>query len=315
MQRVQRFSLVVMLVAGLSSWQMPQTSAQGQRGSSQGTEPETIKLTTKDGVLLKASYYASSMGKKAVPIVMLHDFKERRSVFNGLAQALQSPPNGDRPSHAVILVDLRGHGDSTTIQRRNGQTVEIDTTRFGKQDFRNMVLYDMEAVRKFLVKKNDAGELNLNKLCVLGSGMGANVATAWAAVDWSAPKLATRKQGQDVKGLILSSPDWGYRGLPLLKPLRQQGVRQDISMMIIYGKQDRKAKKSVTTINKNIEKFHPEPPPEEGPEAKDLVVIGLPTSLQGTRLLTDPNFGMLSGLEFFLDARLSQQDYDWIQRR
>ncbi|MEM8945157.1 MAG: alpha/beta fold hydrolase [Planctomycetota bacterium] len=289
--------------------------AQGNRASSRKDAAETVKLPTKDGVMLKASYYPSSMGKDAVPIVLLHDYKESRAIFNGLARALQSPPNGQASSYAVLTVDLRGHGESTVAQTRNGQTVELEAARFGKQDFRSMVLYDMEAVRKFLVKQNDASRLNLNKLCLIGSGMGANVATSWAAVDWSAPQLASRKQGQDVKGLVLVSPDWSFRGLPLLKPLRQPGVRQAVSMMIVYGKEDNKATKSAMTVNKNLEKFHPDPPPELGPEAKELIVIGRPTSLQGSRLLTDPSFRLLPDVEFFLDARLVQQDYEWIQRR
>ena len=44
---------------------------------------------------------------------MLHDFKESRTVFNGLAAALQAPADQDRDSRAVITVDLRGHGEST----------------------------------------------------------------------------------------------------------------------------------------------------------------------------------------------------------
>ncbi len=302
------------LVLGLMSWGCWHVSpAMAQRQSS--ATSDTMKLTTKDGVRLKVSYYPSSLGKEAVPVVMLHDFKESRAVFNGLAQVLQNPLDGQRPSHAVITVDLRGHGESTSMRGSNGQTRELEAARLGKNDFRNMVLYDMEAVRKFLVKKNDAGELNLNKLCLLGSGMGGNVATAWAAVDWNSPKLANRKQGQDVKGLILASPDWGYRGLPMLKPLRNPGVRKEVSVLIIYGKQDRKSTKSAETVHKNLKKFHRDPPPEQRHEKQDLFLVGLPTSLKGTRLLVDPNFGMLPVMEEFLDARLSQQDFEWVQRR
>jgi len=307
-----RRNLMGWLLLGLMScWQVSPAMAQQRRSP----DSDAVTLTTRDGVRLKASFYPSGLGKEAVPIVMLHDFKESRAVFNGLAQALQSPAGGQRPSHAVLTVDLRGHGESTSITGRNGETRKLEAARLGKQDFRNMVLYDMEAVRRFLVKKNDAGKLNLNKLCLLGSGMGANVATTWAAVDWSSPKLASRKQGQDVKGLILASPDWGFRGLPMLRPIKQRDVRQEISMLILYGKQDRKAAKSAETVYKNLERYHPDPPPEEGPESKDLVMIARPTSLQGTRLLTDPNFGVLPNLEFFLDARLSQQEFEWIQRR
>jgi predicted esterase len=307
----KRSGWLVVMFMGWLCWQVSPSEAQRRRSAA----GENLSLTTKDGVQLKATYYASDLGKEAVPVVMLHDFKESRTVFNGLAQALQSPPEGEGPSHAIITVDLRGHGESTSQQNASGQTRELESARLGKQDFRNMVLYDMEAVRKFLVQKNDAGELNLNKLCLLGSGMGANVATSWAAVDWSAPQLANRKQGQDVKGLILTSPDWNYSGLPLLRPLKHPGVREKISILLIYGKQDRKAAKSAETVHKNLERYHPDPPPGQGPEKKDLVLIDRPTSLQGTRLLTDPNFGMLPDVAFFLDARLSQQDYPWIQRR
>jgi len=310
---LRRNSIVWLILVLLNSscWQVAPAAAQRQDSKSY----EKITLKTKDGVRLKVSYYPSSLGKEAVPIVLLHDYKESRTVFNSLARTLQSPSESDRPSHAVIAVDLRGHGESTSMEGPNGQTRKLEAARFGKQDFRNMVLFDMEAVRRFLVKKNDAGDLNLNKLCLLGSGMGANVATSWAAVDWSTPKLASRKQGQDVKGLILASPDWGYRGLPMLRPIRNVDVRQKISMLIIYGKQDRKAAKSAETVHKNLERYHPKLLPEEGPEKKDLVLIARPTSLQGTRLLIDPNFNVLPTLEFFLDARLSQQDYEWIRRR
>ncbi len=311
MRRTDRIGWLGLLLMTWSCWQVSPSMAQRRTAEAN----ETVKLKTRDGVQLKATYYRSDLGKDAVPIVMLHDFKESRTVFNGLARVLQSPPGGERPSHAILTVDLRGHGESTSVQGPNGQARELKAAKLGKRDFRDMVLYDMEAVRKFLVKKNDAGELNLNKLCLLGSGMGGNVATAWAAVDWSTPKLANRKQGQDVKGLILASPDWGFRGLPMLKPLRHRDVREQISMLIIYGKQDRKSAKSAETVHKNLEKFHPEPPPERRREEKDLFLVGLPTSLKGTRLLADPTFRMLPMVEQFLDSRLSQQDYEWVRRR
>ncbi len=311
MRRTKCIGWLVLALMGWSCWQVSSSSA--QRRSSEASE--TITLTTKDGVRLKASYYASSLGKDAVPIVMLHDLKESRAVFNGLARVLQSPPSGERPSHAILTVDLRGHGESTSMQGPNGKTRELEAAKLGKQDFRNMVHYDMEAVRKFLVKKNDLGELNLNKLCLLGSGMGANVSTAWAAVDWSTPKLSSRKQGQDVKALVLISPDWGFRGLPMLKPVKHRDVRERISMLIIYGKQDRKSAKSAETVHKNLKRYHPEPPPEQRREKKDLFLVGLRTSLKGTRLIADPTFNMLPTLEEFLDARLSKQEFDWVQRR
>lgn len=312
MLRVKRIYWLVLILMSWCGWQA--TAAHAQNRLAERSTSEVLTLKTKDGVRLKVTYYPSQLGKKAVPVVMLHDFKENRAVFNKLALALQNPPQG-KPSHAVLTVDLRGHGESTKMIAPNGKTRELEAARLGKNDFLNMVEYDMEAVRKFLVTKNDAGELNLNKLCILGSGMGANVATWAAAKDWSTPKLASRKQGQDVKCLILASPEWSFRGLPMLKAIKQPGVQKEISMLIVYGKEDRKAAKSAKNIHKNLKRYHPDPEPGAGREEQSLVLVERPTSLNGTRLLTNRDFGMLPVIDFFLEARLSDQEFEWVKRR
>ncbi len=283
--------------------------------SAQVQKPKKINLTTKDGVEISATYYPSSLGEQAVPIVLLHDLKESQARFEALAKALQNPPDPEIASKAVLTVDLRGHGRSLVQHGRGGQSRKLDAARFGQVDFRNMVSQDMEAVRKFLVTENDARRLNLNKLCLLGVGMGANVATTWAAVDWSAPPLAIRKQGQDVKGLVLISPEWKHRGLPLLGPLQQPGVQKRISVMIAYGEKDPKAKKSAQTVYKNLKKYRPDPPRDEVREKKNLFIFPLPVRLQGTKLLTVQDFKMQQRLEIFIERRLSNKEFPWIRRR
>src|SRR5690606_8877489 len=171
-------------------------------------------------------------GRQAVPVVMLHDYNETRAVFDPLARALQNPPQPENPavpqieSRAVLTVDLRGHGGSKTALNANGSTVELESNRFQQADFLAMVDLDMEAVRSFLVEENDAGKLNLNSLGLVGSGMGANVAILWAAKDWAAPPLPVRKQGQDVKALVLLSPRWNFNGLLLRDPMRFPPVQR-----------------------------------------------------------------------------------------
>ena len=104
-----------------------------------------------------------------------------------------------------------------------------------------MAAFDMEAVRGFLVGKNDAGELNLNKLCLVGSGMGANVAANWALQDWTAPPLAIGKQGQDVKALVLISPRWSYSGLSFQGPMQFRPLKENVAWQLIYGVEDTKS--------------------------------------------------------------------------
>ena len=179
-----------------------------------------------------------------------------------------------------------------------------------------MVLIDMEAVRKFLVEKNDQQELNLNKLCLIGTGMGANVATIWAAVDWDAPPLAQRKQGQDVKALVLVSPIWRQKGLSLVRALKQPDVIEKLSIMIVYGSEDSQAQRDAQTVFKNFERYHPEPPIDRVRELKDLFVYPLPTTLQGSKLLVDPRFKMLARIDDFLKTRFTdQKEFKWVSRR
>ena len=118
-----------------------------------------------------------------------------------------------------------------------------------------MAALDMEAVRKFLVDKNDAGELNLNKLCLVGSGMGASVAANWAVQDWSAPPLAVGKQGQDVKALVLISPRWSFNGLSMQVPMKFAPLKMNAAWMLVCGSQDPKVKADLPASKSNSNDF------------------------------------------------------------
>lgn len=299
------------LVLLTAAWSLGQTSTRTQRAA----PPEEINSVTKDGVKLAMTYYRSTAGNEAVPIVMLHDYKEVRTVWDGLARALQSPTNPRLKSHAVLTVDLRGHGGSTMAVDGTGGFVEIDPSRLRPGDYRDMVDFDMEEVRSFLVERNDLQELNLNKLCLVGAGMGANVAMIWAAKDWDMPPLASRKQGQDVKALVLASPDWKQKGLPLVAALKHPAVQRQLSIMLVYGSEDSKSKESAETVYKNLKRFHPDPPIGRVRELKDLFDYPLPTTLQGSKLLVDQQFQMLEHLDNFLQARLVEQPFVWVQRK
>ncbi len=307
-----------MVLGILCGYAYSDSIALAQPYGSRANQPQEISLNTKDGVTLKATYYPSNLGQEAVPIVMLHDHEESRAVFDSLARELQNPSQEGYSSYAVLTVDLRGHGESTRMTTPNGQTRTLEADRLKKADFSNMVYRDMEAVRKFLLKENDAGKLNLNKLCLIGSGMGANVAAAYAAYDWDVPQLAQRKQGQDVKALILASPKWSAYGLAMREPLRQADVREKLSIMLVVGSQAARAEKDANRVYKLLLKYHDDPNkirPDQRQEKQDLFLISLPTRLQGTKLLTDPNFNMLNLIHTFLDARLMSQSFEWIPRK
>lgn len=284
--------------------------------------PLDYSLTTKDGVQLKITYFPSTAGPQAVPVIMLHDFNETRAVYTPLATMLQVPPpelaatlppGAPMQGRAVVTVDLRGHGESKAAFDGENM-VELDASHFRLEDFEDMVLYDMEAVRSFLVDQNDQGKLNLNKLCIVGAGMGANVALAFAARDWSIPSLAARKQGQDVKALVLLSPRKNYKGLSSIEPLKFPPVQQRLAIYLAYGSADPKVTQDCKGIAKIFERYHPEPTAEQAANLKDYFVFAPTTPRQGTELLTVEEFGQAPRIAGFIEMRLGRKDYPHFNR-
>jgi len=258
----------------------------------EGPPPEPVNFAAADGVQLKGTYFpggatTAAQAKQTTPVVLLHDYKSNRAVFNPLIAQLQAPLEGgaDHPYFAVISVDLRAHGESVKQLLPTGVPVDLDAAKLSKEGLEAMAVIDMEAVRSFLVEKNDAGQLNINKLCLVGSGMGANVAANWALVDWTAPPLAVGKQGQDVKAIALISPMWSYRGLSMQDPMRFGPLKKNVAWLLICGGQDQKIKADFDRIQKQLERVHPVIGNKPGGQRQGLAVNLLPTSLQGDSLL------------------------------
>jgi pimeloyl-ACP methyl ester carboxylesterase len=284
--------------------------------------PEVVSLRTRDGVQLEISYYPSTrpkgslQAKQVAPVVLLHDYKETRNVFASLAGRLQAPGENEpnRPSFAVVTVDLRGHGDSAKQLRPDGSQVDLDAARLNKNGLLAMASLDMEAVRGFLVVKNDAGELNLNKLCLLGAGMGANVATNWAAQDWAAPPLAIGKQGQDVKALVLVSPRWSFKGLSVQEPLQFPLLKRSVAWMLIYGKEDTRVRADINRIERQLEPIHrPANDAARGLPPR-FVVIDWQSKLQGTTLLSQVGAPIEDQVIRFLVENGALPDQPWLSR-
>jgi pimeloyl-ACP methyl ester carboxylesterase len=249
--------------------------------------------------------------------VLLHDYKDTRATFAPLAERLQAPGDEEpsRPSFAVVTLDLRGHGESTVQLLPNGQQVELNAARIDKNSLFAMAAYDMEALRAYLVAKNDAGELNLNKLSLVGAGMGASVAANWALQDWSAPPLAVGKQGQDVKALSLISPRWSYRGLSMRAPMRSRPLAQAARWQLIYGKEEPEAAADARRIENQLERFHPAPAGGAAAQPRGLVVIPWESKLQGGTLLTRVGAPIEQQIVKFLVENVASKELPWSSRR
>ncbi len=237
-----------------------------------------------------------------MPVILLHGAKGSRSEFNALALKLQQAGCG------VIAPDLRGHGDSTT-----GSGAER-TTEPKPADLAAMVAEDVEAVKNYLIGRNNEGELNIEKLCLVGVDMGSVVALNFAARDWSWPTLATGKQGQDVKGLVLVSPEWTYRGLRINDAVAHPLVRTEISVLIIAGKGSSKDVREARRLYSALERYHPAPPPGET-DKKMLWLRTPPTTLQGMTLVNEKRMLVDQMVEKFIELRLVDANIPWQERR
>jgi pimeloyl-ACP methyl ester carboxylesterase len=294
-------------------------------GRSALSAPAASSVVTKDGVELHLTYFPSTArpgtpeAKQVAPVILLHDHKETRAIYHALAQQLSSgvePGEGRkrRPSFAVVVADLRGHGESTAQVLPDGSQIDLDAARLTKPALQAMAAFDMEAVRSFLIEKNDAGELNLNKLCILGAGMSANVAVNWALQDWTAPPLAIGKQGQDVKALVLISPRWTYNGLSFQGPLRFRPLKENVAWMLMYGGQDPKVKADVERIRKQLARFHPEASDPATQATSSLQVVEWPSKLQGSTLVTKLGSQVDPKIVEFLITQVAKRQQPWTSR-
>ncbi|MGD9721673.1 MAG: alpha/beta hydrolase [Pirellulales bacterium] len=265
--------------------------------------PEDVTLRTPDGTAIVATYYPSKLGKDAVAVLLLHASKGARGDYSKLALRLQAL------GHAVIAPDLRGHGDSE-IKRAGPRTGGVRAT-----DLPEMIRQDLEAVKSFLVQRNNAGELNIEKLCLVGAEMGSVVAINFAARDWSWPPLATGKQGQDVKALVLISPEWSHHGLRINEAVAHSDVRSELSVLIIVGERGGKDLREAKRLYSALEKFHPRPPAEEVAAKQTLWLRTVPTTLQGRELLKDDSMGVNEMIEKFIDLRLVKVAMPWRERQ
>lgn len=206
--------------------------------------PEELTLETSDGLELHAWYYPPQLEEKATPnatVILLHDLEGSHRSIEPLALALQAAGCG------VVAPDLRGHGESIA---RGGDKLDVRilkkgdfelmaATRGGQIREQSAIHGDVETVRNWIRRKADAGELDMQRLFVVGSGLGAAAAAAWAAEDANWPDGTKGPQGRQVRGVVLVSPAWTTRGFSISGPLAHPLLKQGIPLLVIAGRNDR----------------------------------------------------------------------------
>lgn len=296
----------------------PKAPGAGQRSKSEkeiDLRPVEVggnDLMTQDGVQLRATFYPGPRAKQSVPVILLHSYKGDRKEFNTLAPVLQ------QQGCAVLVPDLRGHGESTST--RGGIT--LDATRMPVEQFEAMVYKDMPTLKRFLTQKNDDGELNLSKLCLVGSEFGALVAVNFTRYDWTPLSYGDRPP-MDVRALVLISPPRTQFGLQLQQPLTLNAnpeMVKSLSILLLVGKEKGSGRMAdeVGRLYKTLKKHHPDPPEEEKAEKTTLFYGEMPTKLQGAKMLGVKALKVETLIANFVELRLGKQtspEFNWRERK
>ncbi len=245
--RMMLASTLCLLLAGLS----PNLQAQEEK-SEEDLKPRAEAITTKDGIELSATYWPSGLKQDASVVVFLHGLNGNQLDWGTLPKKLQDA------GFAVLTVDLRGHGQSKGTTP-SGEAVETKTKTKAKpskssvdagslkaRDYAAMVALDMEAVKAFIYAEHQQHKLNMNKMAIVGAGLGATVAVNFAAVDWlkkphsDGPVGGQTPRGQDVRALVLLTPDPDITGLHLTDAVKTLRLPEfQVAMLFGIGKKDK----------------------------------------------------------------------------
>jgi len=296
-------------------------SAPSKPAESQAQRVEEVTIPTGDNVQISATYYHGAKGEESIPLILLHGFgaKHNRTDFTkDFAPLLQSK------GFAVIVPDLRGHGESTRLKTVRGKDETLDAATFAPPQFGRMVTQDLTAVKDFLWARNNAHELNIDKLCVIGAEMGASLAVDFALYDSAGyeqgrPNYGSLKLGRFVKALVLLSPEASFKGISIPHAVQDPAVWNDISVLILVGQADEKTYKEAQRVNSVFERNRPKPDREKQADQRTLFFTQLETKLQGASLLADKNLEVPDIIMAFLNLRMVKADaaktWSWKERK
>jgi len=279
-----------------------------------GKEDHTLS-SVRDSWPIHVTYYPSRLKENGAVVVLLHMKGGSRLVWTrkgGLAEALQ------KQGFAVLAADLRKHGQSKLATGGGGAAKsgkkkggDSNLTRF---DYARMVTGDMEAVKKFIFLEHQKKRLNMRKLAVVAAGMSSPVAVVFAANDWAkkphsdAPTLSARTpRGQDVRALVLLSPQGSLPGMTINRPMKF--LRGKAAFLVCVG--DRRSRVPLADANRVYNFLKPV---SDDPEKRINWLNPFPVQLQGTDLL-GKQIGVEGVVVAFLKKYVGDLKEPWKDRR
>jgi hypothetical protein len=285
--------------------------------------PQDHALRTSDGLEIRCTYYkpvykegVEEPGKRTLPFILLHDWEGDRRDFHVLALQLQ------QAGCAVVVPDFRGHGESI----KTGDAV-LDLKKFRKAEMTNMI-NDIEACKKFLVQRNNEGELNIDLLNVVAIGQSNLLAMNWIIRDWYGfpPFHGSIKQGQDVKSLTMVIPEKKMGPLNMTQELKHPmfsghnpGI-PNLPTLVIWCDDDSAQSKESASIFEIMKKGRPDltkiADPTERANRETLFDVVIPNlKVSGADLLNRSEATRDTIMEFVaVKVGAKRDDHVWMSR-
>ncbi|TWU35304.1 Alpha/beta hydrolase family protein [Novipirellula aureliae] len=313
-QAIAMIVLFYFLIVSVASVAVGQEKAKGE---DEGPQPTTETLKTKDGISLRAFYFPTDKafdpnkdemvpikGTEVIPVILVHEWQGQGSPYLKLVLAL------NEVGCSVLVPEYRGHGGSKEYTDVRGRSQTFDPTAMGRADVAKIVSLDIEAAKQFLKKKNDDGDLNLNALVMIGVREGAVFASHFAVADWRWPSVGRLKQGQDVKALVLISPEKHMKGLAIDSTISDPNLIR-LPIMVAVGKTSSEATEA-TRIAKRIEGLKRRLGQGEARGFKEEVID---TNLSGPALVNETDELIPAVVSFIKEnVKISDSENPWIRR-
>ncbi len=245
--------------------------------------------------------------------------------------------NGDNLGLAVIVPDLRGHGESTKWseeyqkklrEQHKAPKPPLKADKLKPADREAMLTEDLRAVKDFLWEKNNKKKLNIDKLVVIGVDDGAALALCYAAMDATGyehhgVKYGPLKLGDFLKGLVLISPQIRVTGLNAAQVLHDpefRDLRANLPVMLLAGNQNNTYFSEVKALQKVFANGRPKLGNDNKLEDMTLWFYGnVNTKLQGMKLLAEPSLAVPDKIKTFIKSRLidnpDAKEWVWKERK
>jgi len=187
-------------------------------------EPRSVSFEATDGTRIAGDYYPPpvSRHKHAPFVILVHGCGGARSAWEPLVPALHDA------GLAVLVPDLRGHGESATTETR-------ERVRNRDEELFREMQCDLRGAYDWLAKQP---ELDRARFALVGAGVGASIALQYAAKDRS------------VDAIVCLSPRLHDLGLDAAGDIHQVTGRK---ILLLAGEADRDAPYTLRERTEGVE--------------------------------------------------------------